>query len=217
MARSNLALLTGLHPVTNLTGDIDHVGVQIGHIPASNSTDLYIGDLVKMTGAGAGAVPVFSGNQPGGGVNDPDFQTAISGQYPDIAIHLAGDTADTWGVIVGFEYDGDLEKMGVKYSPAGVERLARVYTDKSGVFYIPASAALAANTIGQNADVTARAPNKTYGGPGTYIDVTTVGTTNTLPLRLLGPATMPGNDPTVPYALWRVSLNTIIDLNRTGI
>lgn len=215
--RSNLQLLTGLVPVTNLTGDVHHSGIQIGHIPASNAVDLYVGDLVKLTGTGAGALPVFSGSQPGGGVDDPDFQTAYSGSYPDIAIHLAGDTSDVWGVIVGFEYDGDLQKQGIKYTPAGVERLARVATDPAMVYHIPASAALTALHAGANADVTTRAPSKLYGGPGTYLDTTTVANTATLPLRLLGPALEPGNNPAVAYALWRVKLNTPFDVGRTSV
>jgi len=218
MARSNLQLITGLSPVTNLTGDVHHAGIQIGHIPASNAVDLYVGDLVRMTGAGAGAMPVFSGSQPGGGVDDPDFQTVIAGSYPDIAIHLAGDTSDVWGVIVGFEYDGDLGKQGIKYSPAGVERLARVATDPSMVYHIPANAALAASSAGSNADVTARSPVRMYGGPNFYLDAATVApATTTLPLRLLGPALEQGNDPAIPYALWRVKINTPIDFNRAGV
>lgn len=57
----------GLRPIRHLSGAPYNGATSIYHIPASDSTAVYVGGLVKLTGAGdANGIPVVTGNVSSG-------------------------------------------------------------------------------------------------------------------------------------------------------
>lgn len=215
MGLANQNSQMGLRPVSNLSSELT-ASVEYGYVPKSNAQDLYVGMLVKLTGTNAGALPVFSGSQSGAGAQPDPYQGGNAGLYPEIAYMAPADGGDVWGVIVGFEYDGDLAKNGTKYMPAGTEGLARVNTDPEAIYEIAVDTVLLPADVGLNADLTAPAANAMFGFSGQQIAAATKATTNTLPIRILRPKNVPTNEVGVNNAIWYVRVNTSERFNRTG-
>lgn len=215
MGLANQNSQLGLRPVGNTVGDAHHTGVEYGYISKTNTQDLYIGMLVKLTGD-AGSLPVFSGAQSGGAAQPDPYQGLDAGNYPGVEYMAPGDGGDVYGVIVGFEYDGDLAKNGTKYLPSGTEALVRIKTDPDAIYEIAVDAQLTSADVGLNIDLTAPAPVQMFGFSGQQLAAATKGTANTLPLRLLRAKNVPTNELDVNNAIWYVRINRPERLNTTG-
>ena len=174
-------------------------GFQVFNITPGQSPALYLGDLVTFT----------------------------NGQ---LVRYTAGGSSPC-GVFWGCTFTDPTGIVQIqKYWPAaqavktGTYPVANVITDPNTIFSIQSSAAFAWSNLDKNADVTFATNGSTLTGQsGMMLDYTTVATTATLPLHVIGFDTVPGNAPlpggtSVAYANVLVKLNnTTINAGATGV
>lgn len=208
MGISNIDDKRGLVPLTNLTADVGHVGILHCYVPSGRAATLAVGDLVKVTGTALGTIPLD------GAAATIDPMLIQSGAYPSIDLW---DSGDVLGVVSGFEYDPERGKTGQKYLKTTDSAVAHIIVDPMMEYMAYASAAIAAADSGKNVGITARSLNTVFGTPGFKLDAASVATTNTLPIRLIRPANLPGNDITAANAPWIVRLNTSMLYTRLGV
>lgn len=174
-------------------------GFQVFNITPNYGTALYLGELVTFT-------------------NGQLVRYTAAGS-PPCGVFWGCTFTDSTGIV-----------QIQKYWPAaqavktGTYPVANVITDPNTIFSIQSSAAFAWSNLGKNADVTfATAGSALTGESGMMLDYTTVATTATLPLHVIGFDTVPGNAPTpggtsVAYANVLVKLNnTTINAGATGV
>lgn len=130
------------------------------------------------------------------------------------------------GVVVGFRYT---DTNGIVQNQmywaantavlAGTTPIVIVTQDPNVVFDIQVSNVVTTTNIDKNADVTfATAGSTATGLSGMMLDTTTIATTNTLPLHILGFTPVPGNVSGVQYANVLVKLNnTVLNAGATGV
>lgn len=153
----NSDTIYGLRPVRHLTG-CDFKANRY-FIPATDGTAVFIGDAVKLAGS------------------------ADTDGVPTVAQAAAGDTIV--GVVVGFEVDPD--NLTRKHRAASTARYALVVDDPQVIFEIQEDSvggALAAEDIGNNADIVVGTGNSATGLSGMELDSSTKVTT-TAQLRIL--------------------------------
>jgi len=210
MGISNVIDNRGLIPLTDRSGDVSHVNAVHCFVASGRASSLCIGDLVMSTAAqGMGVTPLDGAS----GLADP--MLVNSGRYQGVDLWTG--TNDVFGVVVGFEYDPERGKAGQKYLKTTDSAVAIVRrADDLGEYMIRANAAVIDAAVGANFGITARSVNTMFGTPGFQLDVASLATTNTLPLRLVGIAQLPGNDPTIANCAVRVRINTPDVYGRTG-
>lgn len=175
--------------------------IQVFPITANYPTPLFMGDLITFTN---GQVVRYDTN---------GSSTIPAGVF--------------WGCTF-FDPNGDVKIQ--KYWPAaqgvraGTTALANIVVDTNNIFTIQCSGTIAWSNLSKNADVTFATPgNSATGDSGMMLDVTTLATTNTLPLHIIGFDPIQGNTPaiggtSVPYANVLVKLNnTLTNAGSTGV
>ena len=155
MANANIA--TGLTPRRYRNGAPWTGAARTYHVPATNTTSLFIGDPVLMTGTGD------------------------SMGYPDVGIAPAGGRVT--GVVVGFRPTAPFSPN--KFLPAGTEGYVIVTDDPTLLYEVQDNGALAVTAIGQNADLVAGAGNVGTGWSGWQLNAATAATTATLQVRII--------------------------------
>jgi hypothetical protein len=173
---ANVDAPKGFWPVRRMDG-APYTG-QVEHylIPSSDGTAVYVGDVVKMAGSSGAAGVVVSG------INVEGMPTAIR-----VAAGTTGQ--DILGVVVGFKYAPGTTLPEKKHREASTNRVAMVALAKDHIFAIQEDAdttPVAAASVGLNAAFTTTAGSASTGLSGMELDSSTVATTNTLPLRVLG-------------------------------
>ena len=147
----------GMGAITR-TGSSFVGGVNRYYIPSTNATSMALGDPVVSAGS------------------------ADADGVPTIARAAANDAVR--GYIVGFEYDRSNENLP-NYRAASTAAYALVADDPSARIVIQASGSIAATDIGSNADFVVVSANTVTGRSQVELDSGTVGTTATLPLKIL--------------------------------
>jgi hypothetical protein len=144
-------------------------GVTSYTVPATDSTALFVGDFVKLTGTAA---------------NGQDGKS-----YPVVTQAAATNT------LVGFvdAFDADSNYLNQIYRTASTLRTAFVYDDPYVMFEIQATATVTATSIGLNADITVGAGDVITGLSGMQLDSTTA-TSATAQLRIMGISLREDND-----------------------
>lgn len=128
------------------------------HVPSSNGTAIFVGDVVKLTGAG-----------DANGVSD---------------VAAAGVTDTYVGVVVGVQVDPNALQR--KYLPASTDGYVLVADAPGTVFEVQDSGTTAAADVGQNAQITLTVAGNTVTGiSGTQLDGATKATTATHGLRII--------------------------------
>jgi hypothetical protein len=167
---------------------------------------------------------ISSGNTNKIGRGDPVIE--LSNGYIDIALSTSNPIL---GIFDGLEYY-DTSQQKTLWQPSWQGQttglsgsiLAAVVVDPQGTYRIQAGGSSTTGVtlanIGNNA---------TFGGQGApatgsgisvaYLDVTTISTTNTLPLRIVGLSGAPNNDTTSAYDTVIVKLNTQTYSQTTGV
>lgn len=173
-------------------------GIQVYNITPAYGTSLYLGDLVTLTN---GLLIRFN--------------PANSATNPPVGVFWGCSFRDSAG---NYQF--------LKYWPAGQttftnnQPVANVITDAKTVFSIQANAAFPWANIGNNANVSfATAGNPATGESGMTLDVSTLATTATLPLTVVGFDTVPGNAPTNVTGAGSTSAayaNVLVKLNNTN-
>jgi hypothetical protein len=172
-------------------------GFQKAYIPSSDSTAVFIGDLVKVNGASGAAGTVIQGEDLEG---VPQVIRAAIADWDNVPIDGTPGDATTigavFGVVVGFKPDPS--NLMLKHRAASTDRIVYVLPiDQDIVWEIQEDAdttPLAAADIGLNvAMIQTQAGNATTGLSGMELDSSSKATTNTLPVRLLGLSKTMGN------------------------
>jgi hypothetical protein len=186
----------GLRPIRYRNGSPYTGAAETVFIPSSYATALFIGDPVIKVAAGSNTAAVEA----------PAAGTFPIGTLPSVQKAVAGDTNAITGVIVGFAaLPTNLE---VKHNPASTDRIAYVVTDPEVVYEIQADGAVAAATMGLNANVIFTQSGSAVSGlSGVELNSATPAATATFQLKLVRASSRIGNDTTLTRALVEVMIN----------
>ncbi|MDO9334942.1 MAG: hypothetical protein Q7T61_00945 [Caulobacter sp.] len=161
MANANAAM--GLMPVRNANGSPYVAQLTRYYVPASDGTALYIGDPVIIAGS------------------------ADADGVPSVTRATAGSAGRITGVVLGFDPDPTIIAAG--YRAASTAAYVLVETGNDLVYEIQEDAvggALAATSVGLNADLIAGNGSPYIKRSGFMLDSSTAATTATLQVRILG-------------------------------
>jgi hypothetical protein len=193
---ANLDNPNGFTPIGCMSGADWHSKLRDVCFLASDSTATFIGDLVKLSGTGS-----------------------TDGLYPAVAQCAAGDSAV--GVLVSLTPDFESESTlsAANYRLASTLRYGKVAWG-SDVLYSAqedsVGGAMAVTAIGGNVDVVVGSGNTITGLSGMELDSSSVGTGNTLALRVHKVDNTIGNA-LGTNARWVVSINLDQDTSTTGV
>ncbi len=202
---SSVSRLNGFRPVKTITGAPYNGQANMYFVPASDSTVIMVGDLVKLLGDARAATGVPTVTRVSAGTDIP------VGVVVGIAFTGVGDTVNTPPV-------NDLNTP--IYRCASTDRYLMVCDDPNVVYeaqYLGTSVAAATITanVGQNAQVDVTAGSTSTGSSGMSVS-TTLGTTATLPLKIVGFPNRPDNNPGDVYFSYYAKLNTTSFSTGTG-
>lgn len=175
--------------------------------------------------------PIYYTNANKIAFNDP-VKTVSSGTNQG-TLDIAASTTQVAGVFLGCNYVDNV--LGLVFRPAWtapstavINTVSANYIPDSGMVYeIQAgnsTAAIGQTTIGLNASFASTSlgvPTTTSGISVAYLDASTIATTNTLPLRIVGYSqgffNGAQNDPTSANPVLLVTLNNLDATNTTGV
>lgn len=139
-------------------------------VPSTDATVIMVGDLVKLAGSGRGPLGC-----------------------PTVTRAVAGDAVV--GVVIGLPFSGVGDPLVVPALPTGTanfraantDRYIMVIDDPNMIFEVQASTnAIAYTDVGMNANFRATAGSTVTGSSGEDLDVASIATTATLPLKIVG-------------------------------
>jgi hypothetical protein len=168
---ANVDRPNGLRPVGTGLGAPWNGKVNMYVVESANDTAIFVGDLVKLSGAA-------------GSAGETSFGLDVEG-VAEIIQSAAGDKSV--GVVVGFLPNQD--NLMQKHCPIDTRRVALVSDDPNTVYEIQevsGGTALTAAEVGLNANVVVAAGNTVTGLSGMELDNTTEATTAGLNLQILG-------------------------------
>lgn len=175
------SVLAGFRPVKHMNGSPYNGQVNRYMISASDSQVTNVGDLVQLSD------------------NDALVDTAGFGVYPAVERIGSGTAVPIVGAIVGFEPDyANLNTSG--YRAASTRRVVLVADAPDLIFEAPQDAVggvVAAASVGLNASINLGTAASTVPyASGMTVDSSTVATTSTIPLQVVGVVAAPDNDVT---------------------
>lgn len=175
------SVLAGFRPVKHLTGAPYNGQVNRYMISASDAQATNVGDFVQLSD------------------NDALVDTVGFGVYPAVERIGSGTAVPIVGVIVGFEVDYSNLNTG-NYRAASTRRVALVADAPDLIFAAPqdgTGGVVAAASVGLNAAINlGTAATTAPWASGMSVDSSTVATTATLPLQVVGVTVSPDNDVT---------------------
>ena len=175
------SVLAGFRPVKHLTGAPYNGQVNRYMISASDSQTTNVGDFVQFSD------------------NDALVDTVGFGVYPAVERIGSGTAVPIVGVIVGFEVDYSNLNTG-NYRAASGRRVALVADAPDLIFAGPqdgGGGVVAAASVGLNAAIAlGTAASTAPYASGMSVDSSTVATTATLPIQIVGVTVSPDNDVT---------------------
>ena len=190
-------VLAGFRPVKHLNGSPYNGQVNRYMISASDAQATNVGDFVQLSDNNA--------------LVDSDYGFGV---YPAVERIGSGTAVPIVGVIVGFEPDYSNLNTSGNYRAASTRRVALVADATDLIFAGPqdgTGGVVAAESVGLNVAINLG----TAGTSGAYnsgmsVDSSTVATTSTLPLQIMGVTAAPDNDVTSTSrpAELRVRINT---------
>lgn len=171
----------GFLPVRHLNGSAWNGLTQQFLVDSGDATAIYIGDPVKFAGSSGAAGQIVNG------VNCEGMAT--------VARDTSGTTGQAFaGVVIGFLPDPlALQKS---YRVASTSRIALVVTDLSVVYEVQEDAdttPIAAASVGLACAITTTAGSTVTGVSAMVLDSSTVATTSTLPVKIIGLVPRPDN------------------------
>jgi len=168
---ANTVAPNGFSPVKQINGSLFNDQINLYYVPATDSTALFIGDVVKLAT---------------GSTVDP-----ITGKYLKNVTAITTPATDLpVGVIVGFEYNPD--NLMQKYRPASTARRVYVADSPETIFSVQSdSTGVTAAQLSNNATFTTTAGSTVTGVSAEVL--TGPATTSTLPLMIVGMDTVYNN------------------------
>lgn len=188
----------GMVPVQSLAAGYNSQGFETFNILDGYTTAIYFGDVVKM--ATTGLIQKDTGTT----------------------------TLTPWGVAVGFSYvDPSLgywqngqywpASTTTGYSTGPLRPSVKVVNDPNAVFMIQANATVAQTALGANAAIVQTAGASPFYKSKNTLDASSINTTDTLPLRIVGLWEGPGNAWGDDYPILLVKFNNHQLTTLTGI
>ena len=189
---SATATPTGLRPLKLLGDRVFNHGVRQFSIASGYATNVFNGDLVKLVAAGT---------------IEKDTGTT---------------TATPVGVFLGAQYtDPSLGYLlHSQYWPTGTvasDAFGYVVDDPDMLFLIQADDTLGRNSIGANAAIVQGAGDTATGNSGVSLDASSVATTGTLPLRIIGFKEEDEIDTAFPWMVVKINEGDHQYRNSTGV
>ena len=186
----NVDAPSGFRPVRRISG-LPLGAMYKAYIPSSDGTAVFIGDLVKFNGESGAAGTVIQGEDMEG------VPQVIRAAITDFDVLGTDNVNAICGVVVGFKPNPDTSLM-YKHRPASTNAIVYVCPiDQDIVFEIQEDAdttPIAAASVGLNAQVLQTQAGSTVTGlSGMELDSSTVATTNTFPVRIIGLSKRVGN------------------------
>ena len=186
----------GARPVRYLSGAPYNGAFNSYELPAGESENVMVGDFVILSSSDA------------------------TETYPGVE-RLAASGVVTTGVIVGavvgFEVQGTALNAGTPnmdvplYAREDVKKIVFVADDPNLVFEMQEDStggAIATASIGLNVGVNCAVGSNTTGASGMEIDSSSVATTNSLPLQIVGRVARPDNEAATAECKYLVRINT---------
>lgn len=172
---------SGFKPVMHLNGSPYNGQFQYFLCPSADSVAVFVGDVVKGGGTSGAAGLVVAGMDCEGMQTCARDTSATTG-------------ASIVGVVRGFLPDPT--RLDLKHRLASTNRVALVVTDPTVIYEAQEDAdttPIAQASVGLNAAIATTAGNATTGVSGMEIDSSSVETTATLPLKIIGLVKRPDN------------------------
>lgn len=177
----NINAPKGFVPKRSMSGGDWRGKVRTAYIPAADATATFVGDVVIHNGS-SGAAGLF--------VNGLDLEGV-----PQVIRAASGTVGQNYfGVVVGFLPDPN--NLMAKHRLASTNRVALICPLADVVFEVQEDAdttPIAAASIGLNCAIALTAGSATTGVSGMVLDSSTVATTVTLPVKVLGLVKRPDN------------------------
>lgn len=174
------SVLAGFRPVKHMTGSPYNGQVNRYMISVSDTQVTNVGDFVQLS-------------------DNPALVDPSEGVYPAVERIGSGSAVPIVGVIVGFEVDYSNLNAGA-YRAASTRRVALVADASDIIFAAPQDAVggvVAAASVGLNVAINlGTAASTAPYASGMSVDSSTVATTATLPLQVMGVTASPDNDVT---------------------
>lgn len=176
------SVLVGFRPVKHMNGSPYNGQINRYMIPAAEAGAVNVGDLVQLSDNAA--------------ITDPTYGVGV---FPAVERIGSGTAVPIVGAIVGFEPDYSNLNAG-NYRVASTYRVALVADAVDLIFAAPQDAiggVVAAASVGLNVAINlgTAATTPPYAS-GMSVDSSTVATTATLPLQIVGITAAPDNDTT---------------------
>jgi hypothetical protein len=202
---ATVSRINGFKLAKHLNGKLE-AQTETVFVPASDSTVIMVGDLVTLLGDARAATGL------------PTVTRAVTTTGPVL------------GVVVGISFEGQGDAQNIPpvndlntpiYRRASTDRYLTIITDPDAVFEVQASqtaqtAATVTSWVGSNAAFTTSAGSTTTGSSGMQVDTSTVATTATLPLKIVGIPNRPDNLPGDAFINVYVKLNAAVYGQGTG-
>ena len=169
----------GFRPISK-DGSPYNGGTQRCSIIATDTTAVFIGDVVALDGSS-------------------------NGGYPGVTQATAGGGNTYYGVVTSFEADPDA--LSDQYRKASTLRYCNVASLIDTEFEAQDDGTITAASSGLNCDLIVAAGSTTYGVSGMEIDSTTEAATSTLDLQLVRPVDRADNDASTANSKWIVRFN----------
>jgi hypothetical protein len=188
----------GLKPVRHMMGVPLAATIRPYYISASYGTALFIGDPVLRYSDGSNATAVSA----------PAAGSFPIGTLPEVRKAAATTNTPITGVIVGFA--ANPSNLDQKHNPANTERIAYVCDDPFMVYEIQADGAVAATSVGLNANlIFTHAGSAVTGLSGVELDTTSdvPATTATDQLKIIRLVNREDNDTGASHVKVEVMIN----------
>ncbi len=197
---ANVNRVNGFRPVKHITGAPYNGQANIYEVPAGEATAVFVGDpVILSSSASTSGVPAVEA----------------------LAASAAGDVASgvLVGVVVGVlntkfdPLDGTMSTGSVAldtpvYRAASTKQFVLVADSPDLIFEGQADAAVALASIGLNAGLNVGTHNTTTGSSAWQVDGSSVNTTNTLPVTILGFPKTPDHEVNATYNRVLFKINT---------
>jgi len=182
--------IRGLYPLRGWRGD-----TTVCYVPSGDATALFVGDLVKFSTDGDAIA----------GMGRMGVVQAAASSSTNIHVGVVMSIDQVMGVAIGSE------NLNRKHRPASTAMFVNVITDPQVIYGIRSDDDAGAGDqthIGSNGDIIVAAGNTSTGYSGMQLDTSSITTTATLPLKIVGIVQRPGNIISAGLLDYEVIINT---------
>lgn len=199
---ANVSRVNGFRPVKHLNGSPYNGQFNIYEVAAGETIPVFVGDLVVLSNSAATSF------YPA--VEAPVAAAATSGDYVGSVVGIIN---AKWDPVEGKMTAGSMALDTPQYRAASTKQFVMVADSPDLVFEAEADAAIALASIGLNVGVvegsgSASVGSTTTGASGMQVDGSSVATTSTLPLQIVGAPNRPDNAMNASYNKVYVRINT---------